>query len=529
MANKNACFKLVFKGDMTYIRIFEGENTLKADEVTKYLINLNIKTFNMAEISEAVNCGQTCDVLVASKRCPVEKESLTCSIASDRMSATVRFYMPSDDGKLMTREEITDMLAKRGIIFGIDTKVLSAFERDRQYCTDYVIAHGKPVVEGKESVITYNFKKTFCLTPKMNEDGSVDFHSLDNINRINKGDVIATMTPMIQGQDGKDVMGNVIKARKVMARRFRHGEKIYVSEDGLSLISDVDGHVRLDKDKVVVSDTFEVRGDVDNNTGDIDFPGEVHIHGSIMSGFKVKAKGSITVDGVVECAQVISGGNIIVKKGVQGRKRGVLMAKGDIVAKFIENAIIRADGVIRTESIIYSDVSSNASVIVNGKLGNIVGGIVRAKEKVECKTAGSTMETKTEFEVGVDPALSAKLVTLKSEITALQSGMTADADVIKVLKKRLEEGKEMNKENLELLKTTMERYSNNTKEIAKKNEEIKSIEEEIQSFTNGSVIVHLDACIGVKITISNAICYVRSKKVRTKFVKDHGEIREMPL
>lgn len=529
MENINSCFKLVLRDNTTHIKFFPGKERLSIDEVTNYLTRINIKTYNAVELANAIASGRVCEILVANKKVDPQDESMLCKISNDRMQAQVRFYMPSDEGNLLTKQQIIDGLNKNGIVFGIQDSVINDFIENRQYCQDYIIALGSKPQEGVEAKITYNFKTKFDFKPKQNEDGSVDFHSLDNINTVKEGDVLATMTPMVPSKDGRDVTGALIRAMRIPKRVLRNGTNVKLSDDGLSLISLASGHVTLDIDTVNVSDMYEVKESVDNNTGDIEFPGSVHISGSVMSGFRVKAKADVIVDGVVECAQIIAGGNIIVKKGVQGRKKGVLIAKGNIISKFIESAIIRADGDITTEAIMYSDISTKGNVIVNGRKGNIVGGITRAIKSIECKNIGSPMETKTEVEVGVDPEITNEIVSLEKEIAQIQTELTNDSQILAVYKKRLAEGKKLNSENIASLKTTTEKYNENMKAMEEKTARYTVLKEEVSNISSGEFIVHDTAHLGVKITIGNATTYVRRETIRTKFTKLASTIEQNPI
>ena len=70
---------------------------------------------------------------------------------------------------------------------------------------------------------------------------------------------------------------------------FRFGRNLVISEDGRKLISQVNGHVILENDKVVVSNVLELV-DIDNSTGDIEYNGDVTIKGNILAGFSVKQR-----------------------------------------------------------------------------------------------------------------------------------------------------------------------------------------------------------------------------------------------
>ena len=49
----------------------------------------------------------------------------------------------------------------------------------------------------------------------------------------------------------------------------------------------------------------------------------------MLTGYTVKAAGDITVNGAVEGATLISGGKIVIKRGMQGMEKGV-MSTGEI-------------------------------------------------------------------------------------------------------------------------------------------------------------------------------------------------------
>ena len=64
------------------------------------------------------------------------------------------------------------------------------------------------------------------------------------------------------------------------------------------------------------------------------------------------------MDGIVEGAELVAGGQIILKRGIQGTGRGKMKAGTNIVSKFIESATAEAGGFIQTESIMHSNVTA---------------------------------------------------------------------------------------------------------------------------------------------------------------------------
>ena len=186
--------------------------------------------------------------------------------------------------------------------------------------------------------------------------------------------------------------------------RLEYGRNISINEDKTEIYSDVTGHAMYINGKVFVSDVYEVPADVDNSIGNINYDGSVHVKGNIKSGFTVEAEGDVIVDGVIENASVYAGGQIIVKRGVQGMHKGVLKAGSNVISKYIENATVSAGGYIESEIILNSTVSSGGTIKVHGRKGLINGGVTRAANCIEANNFGTEMETPTILEVGVDPA-----------------------------------------------------------------------------------------------------------------------------
>ena len=88
----------------------------------------------------------------------------------------------------------------------------------------------------------------------------------------------------------------------------------------------------------------------------------------------IKAKGDIEVRGVVEGATLISEGDIILHRGIQGMNKGVLQAEGDVVTKFIESATVKTGGDVKAGAILHSNIDAMGSIICEGKKAFTIGG-----------------------------------------------------------------------------------------------------------------------------------------------------------
>lgn len=534
MKGKNGYFQLNIKEDGTYLIIHEAEAGGEAvfyDEISMYLFDNKIYEFDKIAIGRALTLvsGMT-EVKILPTMIDRINESVSITLDVDKMFATARFYPASNHGAAIKKDEIVHALVAAGVKYGVDETAIDDFLSHKRYCTDYILAKATPVTQGKDAQITYYFNTDLTMKPKRNEDGSVDFHQLDTISHCNKGDLLATLTPMDNGKPGIDVCGNIIRPLKVSNKILRHGKNIYLSEDGLSMYSGVSGHVSLTDNRVFVSDIYEVAANVDASTGDIIYEGNIVIRGNVINGFSVRARGNIEVEGVVEGAYLEAGGQIILKRGMQGMNKGVLRAHGNIVTKFLENAEVYAGGYISTESILHSRVSAKGDIIVGGKRGFVTGGEIRSATMISVKTAGSSMGTTTLLEVGIDPAIIQEYRELEKKISLMMKDKEKLVQALAIIRKKLDMGAALDKEKKDLL---MQITKNNItletelKESRKRWEELRLEMDNANS--SGVIKVSESVYPGTKIVISNVVYFVREETKYSKFIRDRADIKVLPL
>lgn len=452
-------------------------------------------------------------------------ESMTYKMSLDKMKATCRFYPPSKGGNCLDVKDIIGELGKKNIKYGIDQDLILEFMNNRVYFTDFVIAEGKPAVHGVDDKIEYFFNTNPSLKPKHNDDGSVDYHNLNNISQVQEGDLLARLHKGDKGSNGKDVTGKDIPCRTIKTLRLEPGKNLRISEDQTEMYTEVTGHVSLVNDKVFVSDVYEVSGDVDNSVGNIAYNGNVHIHGSVRGGFQVIAKGDIIIDGVVEDALIQSDeGQIIVQCGIHGMKKGLLDAGSNIITKFIENASVFSGGYVEAGTITQSDVSASDDIIVSERKGTITGGVIRAGGKVEAQTIGSAMGTTTKIEVGMAPDKKERYVKLQREITVLSQNINKLKPIIKTYNKYITEGKQLDQKNALYLQKVAGELTKNTKELEERQNEFNALHQELITSRHSKVDIRKDVFPGVSITISDVCFNVKDKRSFCRFEMKNGDI-----
>lgn len=532
MENRNHYFKPVVKDEKLYLKFYpaqEGGKKLDIKEVILYLNSQGYDEYDLKTLSQAVTSTEPAEVYIGSSMGNPFHEKVIISLSSDSMLVRCSFYPAAEGGRRITLEDVQDALVQEKIVHGIDEKLVSSLVQNREYCTEYLIGRGTPPTIGKDAKIEYFFSTNQSLKPKHNEDGTVNYHELNIISKVEKDQLLAKLIPAVPGKPGMDVLGNELKPRDVKNVQLSFSNNIRLSEDKTELYSEVTGHASLVEGKVFVSGVYEVPADVDNSVGDINYPGNVSIKGNVKSGFVVRADGDIVVEGVVEGAQLYAGGKIIVKRGIHGMGKGVLQAKGSVVIKFIESAVVKSGGYVETESIIHSKVSANTEINVSGGKGFIMGGAVRASSKISARTIGSEMGTATHIEVGMEPEKVELYAQLQQEAKEIAKKMETIRPILSNFSEKLRSKAVLSAEKVEFMKSQIVEFKNLQAKLATINEEINALRVEVISTGRAKVEVQNVIHPGVTIKISDASLTMKSDRKYCQFYKADGEVKIINL
>ena len=524
----NGYFKLEVRNNGTYLIVYppvDGGTPADPSEVLNYLDGYRIDYDKIAIYNTMRDFSTQKELRITTIKVSNLDETMNIDISDGFATVTARFYPEVDGGKKLSKDEILWLLNKRGIKFGIKEDVIEKYLAERFYCTSYIIAEADPPVEGSDASIEYCFNTDLSRKPKMNEDGSVDFHQLDNLSKVEKDQVLAILTPAVPGKPGMDVLGRAIPPKKVNFLFLKQSKNARLSPDGLKLISNVNGHAVLTDKQVFVSDTYEIAGNVDTETGDVEYNGNVKIAGNVNSGYKVVAEGDVIVEGIVEGAEIFAAGQIILKRGIQGMGKGKLNAGGNIIAKFIESAEVNAGGYIRTESIMHSKVSSGAEIVVAGKKGFITGGQIRASKSIEAKTAGSVMGTQTIIEVGENMVFVEEERALLAERRSIKESLEKAEKIIFYLSKKIKDREQLPPEKIiqfQQLSASKAEFKKRLDEIEKRLDELDIL---LENSTKGFVQVDDVIYPGCKVTVSSVTTYIKSETKHCRLIRDGADVR----
>lgn len=501
---------------------------IRIEEVCRYLNDLHISyDRKRLEIQIALGEGGICHL--GNEACPSCQETYFLEVSDDAMMARVRFIPPAGDGRRLTKAEFLRDIKGKNIVYGLqESAVDEHFDTEGLFCTNILIAKGKRPVQGRDAQIEYNFNTNLHKRPTHKDDGRVDYFNLTTINQCRKGEVLARIIPEQPGEVGSDVYGKAVKPKEVKKETLKCGKNAELSEDKLSVISLVDGHVALMDNKVSVSSVYTVKG-VNVSTGNINYDGSVEIAGNVDENFEVKAGGNVIVNGSVEGATIISGGNIIIAKGMNGMGKGYLRARGDIIVKFLENARVVTGGYLETEAIVHSTVSSGTDVRVDGRRGVILGGRVQAANMIMAKTIGAGMSTATTLEVGIEPLLISQKEHVQTAIDERKKTLNAAQVIFDNFKEKQKNGYKYNDSQMKYIRSIVNLVQEKKTELERLNTRLQALQQMMESRAEAEVVVNEQIYPNVTIIIGNASKLIQNNYRYCKFVNEDGEVRMQPM
>lgn len=359
-------------------------------------------------------------------------------ISGDEMEAYLQVPPPAEDTNY-TVKDLQEILDRNNVRYGVISSALTDIIGGKLFDQQVLVAKGNAPIHGVDGYYEYMFNKRVDNKPQLREDGTVDYWSVNNIEAVDAGKVIAVYHPPILGKDGMGVRGNVVFAKRGKEMPLLKGKGFDRSEDNLVYTANMDGKIEMQNDRIIISAIHEISGDADITKGNIDFRGDVVIHGNVESGITIHASGSITIDGTVEACTLEAGKDIILRGGMLGGNKAYVKTKGNIYAKFFENTHIEAEGTIQADVLMNCTVLCNSKVLLSGRRASILGGEVHAVQGIEAYSIGNEAETKTYVYVGAEMSIHTRAAQLEKQISDIKSE-------IKKIEKGLEQFKTLEKE-----------------------------------------------------------------------------------
>ncbi len=464
------------------------ERKRRYNELTDMLVS-NIKNDQAASPEDAHFFKAALSLLKGKMRRYIEdRESDTplgaraCFLVSDdKMRAFTCVLPPEEGGEEITLDELQRARHYEGIDSGILEEKEQRIVQGRQYLRIIQIAQGIFPESGKDGMVTDRFKKCPLLTIDVPEEGEVDFGVEAPVQIVQKGAVLCNIQPAVPGKDGVDVMGNVLPCESVDDALVLYGKNTSMSEDGRSLQADTDGVVFWDEDGWTVRRATVCEGAVSDKN--LDIAGHLYINGDVREGARITATGDIVIMGEVCGARVDSkNGSIRVIRGIKSDSQ--VRAKAQVQASVMSDSKVEAGEHVYAEVIEQCDVTSGGTICAGGEHGLILGGYVKAMDKIRCLKVGNMSGTRTKLAVGYKPELAKELEEVQPVLTEVQGTLGMLRKNISVLKMA---GKTLSQEKRKVLEQLVEQreaYYQKEADLIKRQ---KTVQEELRKARSGSV------------------------------------------
>ena len=337
------------------------------------------------------------------------------SIGNNRMEA----YLTLDSGCNHKVEEIVHVLELQGIKKGIDQEIIRKMISNLVYDKPIVVARGRKPGEGIDGYFEFRVRGNMPRIPKELPDGSVDYQNIEYFEQVEAGQTLAIYHEAEYGEEGYDVLGNVIPARKGIDKPVLTGKGFLLLEDKRTYVAAFQGKVEISGNEMRVS-RLCVLEDVTLSTGNVKFPGSILVRGYVGSGVVLEADEDIAVEGNVEGATIKAKGNIMLKSGMMGNERGYLEAAGKVSGKFFEAVTIRTQSSVFANYVMNCNIDAGARVVVSGNKGAIIGGFTQSVQGVNAYQLGNVAEVRTAVKLGLTGQMMQEWYEIGKNISKVQ-------------------------------------------------------------------------------------------------------------
>lgn len=450
-------------------------------------------------------------------------------IADDKMSAWLYLNPPGEAENHFSRSTICEFIEEFGVKTGFHESNISAIAKKHVYEREILVAKGKAPVAGIDGKYEFFFSTNGRKKPLIREDGTCDYSAMNEITNVKKGDTVAIYHPAEPGSKGYDIFGTEIVVKQPRELPKLKGRGVSNEEDPNVYVAVMEGKVEFRDNRIDIKNVHEVKGDVDLVTKRVEFFGDIHICGNVGTGVTIRASRNVEIDGVVEGAFIYAGGDVVIKRGIQGGTNARINVKGNLSAEFIEYCTVNAKGNVRANYIMNSDIVAGGIVLAEGSRGSVIGGNVRGIKGVKVKDIGNDVEVKTIVGAGysADDYQMRVEARLREEEVKRQLSDTVDELTKLVREKKL--GKRLDKtaeERIAKLTEARDACFEELETVRQKEEELsKIIEDGKGSFVSASNFTYRGSVVCVE---GNPLL-IQSNLPATKFRNDNGRVAVSPI
>ncbi len=451
-------------------------------------------------------------------------------ISPDLMAVALLLF-PPQGGQAVTKSQILDAMAEKGIVSGIiDENIETAIHCGS--AEGIAIAKGTPPVHGQDGTLNMLISTASERKPALDEKGIANFRELGGVVTVKPNESLMRRIPPTEGSPGVNVFGHIVPPKTGKAAMFaaRLDGTAFAADDPDLLTSSIAGQPVVVDNGIVVEPVMTL-GSADISTGNIHFEGTVVIQKDVLAGMTIETSGDIQIGGTVEAATLIAGGNIHIGGGVIGRhedqKGGAnsisqVHCGGTFHARFVQNAHIEAgDSIFVDEAVMQSELLATNQIIVGkdeNQKGCLIGGKASATLLVKAQIMGSPSHLKTLVEVGVNPHLHTELLNISKELELKAAGRENVEKLLAFLRGNAQRG------TPEVIDKAEKTLANLLEEISQLGAKQEEMLRHISLAENAKVVAGKIIYPGMRIQIGNRTCEIENDLEGVAYSLREGEI-----
>jgi uncharacterized protein (DUF342 family) len=317
------------------------------------------------------------------------------------------------------RADIDQALRQEEIVKGIDSSAIDRLVHGTYTDKKVKVAYGMNRKDGSDGWYEYFFRTDISKSPKIIEDKSADDSGKEWFETVKKGQKIAYYHSATEGLEGYNVKGGIITAKKGREKKILTGKGFTVQTDGKTYISLMDGMIELTDEHINITKLLVVDDAYSSNNLNINFDGNVYVHGNVSNGVRIEASENVMVEGHVEGATIECGGDVFIKKGMNAGNEGYVRAAGSITGRYFEYAKLHASGNIKADYFFGCDIYAEGKVEAEGVKGSIVGGTCYAIEGIAADNIGNHAGMYTILKLGINDNITKQMKNIEHSIASV--------------------------------------------------------------------------------------------------------------
>lgn len=192
-----------------------------------------------------------------------------------------------------------------GIIFPVINEMLNNAEGEA------IIAKGVSPIEGLDGdieILIEDWNENETDLESIDEQEKIDYREGQSILSVESGQIIAKILSSVPGRPGKDLFNRIVPAKPVFDIAIKTGKNVGQKDNQLVALSAGRPHIES-RGKLVKIDVIKEHvhnGDVNLESGNIRFSGDLRILGNVLDSMEVEAEGRVYIMGTINRAVVQS-------------------------------------------------------------------------------------------------------------------------------------------------------------------------------------------------------------------------------